>query len=69
MPFNDSLRRLRTDRKLTQKDVFTAINKSESLYQRYERGAVTPSLDVLLMLADYFDVSLDELVGRHCEKK
>lgn len=30
----------------------------------YHNGTVRPSLDVLIALADYFDVTLDYLVGR-----
>ena len=33
-------------------------------YQRYEYGEREPSFQKLIALADYFDVSLDYLVGR-----
>ena len=33
-------------------------------YYRYEQGERQPTLPVLIALADYFDVSLDYLVGR-----
>ena len=33
-------------------------------YQRYEYGERKPSFDMLIALADYFDVSIDYLVGR-----
>ena len=63
MTFSDRLRELRADRSLTQKDVYTAIGVSPIVYQRYEYGR-SPSFEKLLALADYFDVSLDYLVGR-----
>lgn len=63
MTFSDRLRELRADRSLTQKDVYTAIGVSPIVYQRYEYGR-SPSFEKLIALADYFDVSLDYLVGR-----
>ena len=63
MLFSERLRELRSNRKLTQKDVYTAIHVSPIVYQRYEYGH-SPSYEKLLALADYFDVSLDYLVGR-----
>ena len=63
MSFADRLRALRAERSLTQKDVYTAINVSPIVYQRYEYGH-SPSYEKLIALADYFDVSLDYLVGR-----
>ena len=63
MTFADRLRELRSTRGLTQKDVYTAIGVSPIVYQRYEYGR-SPSFEKLLALADYFDVSLDYLVGR-----
>lgn len=32
--------------------------------RRYERGEAEPTLSSLLLMADYFEVTLDELVGR-----
>ena len=63
MSFADRLRALRAARGLTQKDVYTAVGLSPIVYQRYEYGN-SPSYEKLLALADYFDVSLDYLVGR-----
>ena len=62
--FSDRLRAIRKNQSSTQKQVATAIGTSEQNYQRYERGSSQPTLPVLIALADYFDVSLDYLVGR-----
>ena len=32
--------------------------------RRYERGEAKPSMDALIKLADYFEVSIDYLIGR-----
>lgn len=66
MTFADRLKELRQLRQLTQKDVYTAIGVSPIVYQRYEYGN-SPAFDKLIALADFFDVSLDYLVGRSDE--
>jgi transcriptional regulator with XRE-family HTH domain len=60
----ERLKTLRSERKPTQKEIAEAVHITEVSYQRYEYGTVRPSLDTLIALADYFDVSLDYLVGR-----
>lgn len=57
-------RLIRASRNLTQKQVADGIGIAEQAYQRYEYGKTVPSALVLIALADYFDVSLDYLVGR-----
>lgn len=55
---------LKTTRNLLQKDIAYNTGLSLRAYQRYEHGERNPTSDVLIALADYFDVSLDYLVGR-----
>lgn len=64
MSFSERLKELRTTRNLTQKQVYEAIGMSAIGYQRYEYGVREPAYQQLLALADYFQVSLDYLVGR-----
>jgi len=64
MTFPERLLSLRKERKLTQKQIYEAIGMSMLGYQRYEYGTREPAFRSLLALADYFDVSLDYLVGR-----
>lgn len=64
MHFPARLKELRQSRNLTQKDVYTAVKMSALGYQRYEYGEREPSFKYLIALADFFDVSLDYLVGR-----
>ncbi len=42
----------------------TLMEKMLGLPETYEAGASEPTLSILIALADYFDVSLDYLVGR-----
>lgn len=64
MEFKEHLKRIRKDKKYTQKQVATAIGTTERNYQDWEYGRNKPGFDSLIALADYFDVSLDYLVGR-----
>lgn len=66
MAINDKLKQLRKSRGLTQEEAADIFGVSISSYQKYERdkGCVTPSLDVLIRIADYYKVSVDFLLGR-----
>lgn len=57
------LHEIRTQKGLTQKQVADAIGCIPSVYSRYETGAREPSVNLLIQLAHYFGVSIDELVG------
>lgn len=61
---NAQFKKIRLERGFTQKQVADGLNIPEQGYQRYEYGKVVPSALVLIALADFYDVSLDYLVGR-----
>jgi len=64
MTFAENLRRLRKERGLTQPEVAEGCGFSWRAYQNYERGIREPQMSVLIALADFYDLSLDELVCR-----
>ena len=64
MTFSEHLFQLRKAKNLTQKDVAGGAGISWRAYQNYERGVQEPTLSTLVALADFFDISLDELVCR-----
>lgn len=64
MKLNEALKRCRKLKKVTQRQAATAAGVTEAMYQFYEYGKNEPTAGVLIALADYFDVSLDYLVGR-----
>ena len=64
MPFSDRLRTLRKLHGITQRQLAAAIGVSEITVQNYESQRKKPAYDALVSLSDYFDVSLDYLVGR-----
>ena len=58
------LKDLREDHDLKQSDVAKILNVSQVSYGRYELGTSEPTIDSLVKLADFYNVSLDYLVGR-----
>ena len=62
--FATQLKAIRKNKGITQKQLAAAIGASERGIQQYELGERKPAFDVLIALADYFDVSLDYLCGR-----
>ena len=59
------VRDLREDNDKTQKDIALLLNMHITVYQRYERGERELPLWAAIKLADYYNVSLDYLVGRN----
>ena len=64
-PFAAKLRALRRRKNVSCARVSELCGLNKDAVRRYERGEARPGLDALLALADYFDVTLDQLVGRN----
>ena len=64
MTFSEHLLKLRKAKGLTQVDLASEIGISWRAYQTYERGERYPTLPTLIALADFYDLSLDELACR-----
>ena len=62
--FSDHLIQLREQRSLSQKEVADACGVVVRAYQRYEYDEREPQLSTLIRLADFYQVPLDDLVGR-----
>lgn len=60
----ENLKNLRESKGLKQKEVAQILNLSSATYNTYERGISIPPIETLCKIADYFNISLDELVGR-----
>ena len=58
------LRDLRENADLSQKQVAEILHIQQTVYSRYERGYQTIPVEHLLVLADYYHVSVDYLLGR-----
>lgn len=59
------LKELRLAENLTQKELADKLSINRVNYTRYEIGAVRPDYETLIALADFYNVSLDELFGRN----
>lgn len=59
--FADNLRRLRKDMKLTQEQLAEKLGYTEKAISKWEQGSSIPPAETLLVLADAFNVSLDDL--------
>lgn len=64
MNFAEHLLQLRTERNLTQPEIAAGVGMSLRGYQNYERGVREPKMSALIALADFYKLSLDELVCR-----
>ena len=64
MSLPDRFKFIRLSRGIPQSQIAKAAGISTTQYQNYEYGKSEPTASVLIALADYFDVSLDYLVGR-----
>ena len=59
-----NIRNLREDRDLKQKDLAEMLNVSQNTYSQYETGVIELTASTLIKLADFYDVSVDYLLGR-----
>ena len=59
---------LREDRDLTQTQISKQLNISQRAYSHFETGTRGIPTEILIKLADIFEVSLDYLVGRSDKK-
>lgn len=57
------IRDLREDNDLTQHQIATLLNISQSTYSRYENGELEIPIQTLIKLANYYDTSIDYLVN------
>ncbi len=62
--FSDKISTLRKENKLTQKQLAAYLNLSANAICEWEKGRSEPNFDTLKKIADYFDVSIDYLLGR-----
>lgn len=62
--FSDRLKQLRKQNSLTQKMLGQNLNLGESTISMYELGEREPNFETLELLADYFNVDIDYLLGK-----
>jgi len=67
--FQERLISLKKEKQVLQKDIADNLSISLRSYQDYEKGNAEPKMKYLIEIADYFDVSIDYLVGRSDDPK
>lgn len=61
---SNRLKELRKEKDISQKTLANIIGISRTAYANYEQGAREPSIEVIILLCDFFDVPADYLIGR-----
>ena len=64
-----NLRNLREDHDLKQTDIADYLHISQRTYSHYETGSRNIPIEMLIRLADYYDTTIDYLVGRTDNKE
>ena len=57
------IKELRTSKNLTQEDIAKMVKVSKATISNYEKGKVSPPIELLIKLAERYDVSIDWLCG------
>ncbi|ROR31869.1 DNA-binding XRE family transcriptional regulator [Mobilisporobacter senegalensis] len=63
MSFGKNLERIRKDRKVSQAALGIELGLTQQMISSYEKGTSSPNVEILIKIADYFNVSIDTLVG------
>lgn len=64
MKYSDRLKKLRNNKKLSQQQLADRLELNRSTYSRYELGQTQPDYDTLTLLADFYEVTTDYILGR-----
>jgi len=60
----ERIRNLREDKDITQTEIATCLHITQRTYSRYENDERAIPIEILSMLADYHQTSVDYLIGR-----
>ena len=63
MEFKNRFKELRTEKGISQEQIGKMLNMSKMAISHWEKGHSEPSIEQLKILAGFFDVSVDYLVG------
>lgn len=64
-----NIRNLREDHDKTQQELAEYLHVKQTTYSKYELGKINIPIEVFIKLADYYDVTVDYLLGRTNKKK
>ena len=63
MKLNENIMALRRAKGITQEELATALGVSNQAVSKWESAQTCPDISLLSVIADYFEVSIDELMG------
>lgn len=63
MKYNERMREIREDNSLTQQKIADLLHIGQRTYSDYESGKTRIPVDNLLILAKYYNVSMDYITG------
>ena len=63
MKYNERIREIREDNSLTQQKIADLLHIGQRTYAHYESGKTRIPIDSLLILARFYDISLDYITG------
>jgi len=66
---HERIKELRMNSRYKQKDIAKALYITRQTYSHYENGARKIPAETLINLADFYKMSLDDLVGRNFKKE
>ena len=69
MNFGQILKQLRITKGLTQNELAKILDVSKSNISKYEAGSVEPNMSVLIRISEYFEVSVDYLLGKNAKNE
>lgn len=61
--FSENLKNLREEKGLSQRQLAEEIKVSQANISRWEKGTQSPSIEWLIIIAQFFDVTTDYLLG------
>ena len=67
--FSNNFRTMRKQRNLTQEQIAEALGVSCQAVSKWETNSSYPDISLLPIIADYFEVSVDFLIGHDTSKK
>lgn len=62
------IKELREARRLNMKEAARALNLAYTTYVNYEKGFREPTSEVLILLADFYETTVDYIVGRNTQR-
>lgn len=66
---NENLKQLRKSKGLSQEELAIRLNVVRQTISKWEKGLSVPDADMLIKIADIFEVSVSELLGAKIEEK